>query len=152
MTRTAASLRLRHARVLVEAGRYVDGLFEADRIATAPGIEWELRFEADVMVAGLLAHTGRPAEALDRLEQAERNGSHPDAAVRTRHATALALAISMLGRASEARTRFAEGLAGANLTGDRDLVVRTLNNWGNLELGYGHLQRARTLYAEALAV
>jgi DNA-binding CsgD family transcriptional regulator len=58
----------------------------------------------------------------------------------------------MLGRASEARSRFAEGVEGANLSGDRDLIVRTLNNWGNLELGYGHLRRARTLYGEALAV
>ncbi|MDB5094965.1 MAG: transcriptional regulator, LuxR family [Candidatus Eremiobacteraeota bacterium] len=151
LTRRAASLRLRHARVLVEAGRYADGLFEADRIATAPGIDWELRFEADVMVAGLLAATGRPAEALDRLERAPREGSHPDAAVRARYDGTLACAFYLLGRASEARSRFVEAAEGANLAGDLDLVVRTLNNWGNLELGYGHLGRGRTLYAEALA-
>lgn len=151
MPRRAASLRLRQARVLVEAGRSADGLFEADRIATGPGVDAELRFEADMMVAALLATTGRPAEALSRLEGADPAGSLTDPALRTRYTCALAFALALVGRASEARSRFGEAVTGAREANDGDLVVRTLNNWGNMELGYGHLAHARTLYAEALA-
>ena len=150
-TRRAWTLRLRHARVLVEAGRYGEGMLAAERVA-ASGLEAEaeLRFEAEVMFAGLLATTGRPAEALVRLEHASTIGAVPDPALAARFAGALAFALSLLGRPGEARTHFREGLDGARASGDDDLALRTLNNWSNLELGYGRLDAARRLSDEAL--
>ena len=152
-TRRAWSLRLRHARVLVEAGRYDEGMLAAERVA-ASGAEAdaELRFEADVMFAGLLATIGRPADALSRLEYAASIGARPDPGLRARYCGALAYAFSLLGRAVEARTHFADALDGARSTADGDLALRTLNNWSNLELGYGRLESARRLSHEALHV
>lgn len=149
--RRAWTLRLRHARVLFEAGRYVEGMLAAERVA-ASGVEAEaeLRFEAEVMFAGLLATTGRPAEALVRLEHAAALGALPDPALRARFDGALAFAFSQLGRAGEARAYFAKALDGARSCGDGDLALRTLNNWGNLELGYGPIDVARRLGDEAL--
>jgi DNA-binding CsgD family transcriptional regulator/tetratricopeptide (TPR) repeat protein len=152
-TRRAWSLRLRRARVLVEAGRYDEGMLAAERVATS-GVEAdaELRFEAEVMFAGLLATIGRPADALGRLEHAASLGAQPDSGVRARYCGALAYALSLLGRAAEARTEFGEALDGARRTADGDLALRTLNNWSNLELGYGRLASARSLSAEALDI
>lgn len=149
--RRAWTLRLRHARVLVEAGRFGEGMLAAERVA-ASGIEAEaeLRFEAEVMFAGLLATTGRPADALVRLEHAAALGAQPDSALRARFDGALAFAFSLLGRADEARTYFGKALEGARACDDGDLALRTLNNWSNLELGYGRLDAARRLAAEAL--
>jgi DNA-binding CsgD family transcriptional regulator len=152
-TRRAWSLRLRRARVLVEAGRYDEGMLAAERVATSGAeADAELRFEADVMFAGLLATIGRPAEALGRLEHAASIGAQPEPGVRARYCGALAYALSLLGRAAEARTEFAEALDGARTIADGDLVLRTLNNWSILELGYGRLAAARQLSREALDV
>jgi DNA-binding CsgD family transcriptional regulator len=152
-TRRAWSLRLRHARVLVEGGRYEEGMRAAERVAVA-GLEAEaeLRFEAEVMFAGLLANIGRPAEALIRLEHASSVGALPDASLQARYCGSLAYALSLLGRAPEARAYFREAHDGARSTGDGDLALRTLNNWSNLELGYGRLDTARRLSNEALRI
>ena len=63
--------------MLFESGRYEAGLREADALASTQGVEPALRFEAEVMVAGLLTAHGRAAEALVRLERAERLHADP---------------------------------------------------------------------------
>jgi DNA-binding CsgD family transcriptional regulator len=143
-------LALRKARVLFESGRYEAGLREADRLASTDDVEPELRFEAEVMVAGLLTTHGRPDEALERLQRAESLGVRSDPFVNARFSGAYALALGFVGRSDEARRRFEDAVGEAHALGDNDLVLRTYNNWGNLEIAYGTLVRARELYAEAL--
>lgn len=149
--RRAWRLALRKARVLFESGRYEVGLREADRLAATADVEPELRFEAEVMVAGLLTTNGRAAEALERLQRAERLAVHPEPFVSARFSGAYALALGLVGRPDEARARFDAAVAGARAIADDDLLLRTYNNWGNMEIAYGTLARARELYAEALA-
>jgi DNA-binding CsgD family transcriptional regulator/tetratricopeptide (TPR) repeat protein len=148
--RPAWRLALRKARVLFESGRYEAGLREADHLATTVGVEPELRFEAEVMVAGLLTTHGRAVEALERLQRAERLGVRSDPFVNARFSGAYALALGFIGRPDEARPRFQTAVDEARALADNDLMLRTYNNWGNLEIAYGTLSRARELYAEAL--
>lgn len=148
--RPAWRAALRKARVLFESGRYEAGLREADGLAMTTDVEPELRFEAEVMVAGLLTTHGRAAEALDRLQRAERLGVRSDPFVSARFSGAYALALGFVGRPDEARVRFEVAVGEARALGDNDLMLRTYNNWGNLEIAYGTLTRARELYAEAL--
>jgi predicted ATPase/DNA-binding CsgD family transcriptional regulator len=149
--RRAWRLRLRHARVLVEVGDYEDGLLAADRVArSGEGADAELRFEADVMVAGLLAMAERAEDALERLQRAAKLGARPDAAVEARYAGALAFTLGALGRPDEARPHFDDALARARALGDDDLIGRTLNNAGFLELRYGPLEAARAIYRDGL--
>ncbi len=143
-------LALRKARVLFESGRYEAGLREADGLATTADVEPALRFEAEVMVAGLLTAHGRAAEALERLERAEQLGAHPDPFLSARFSGTYAMALGFVGRPDEARTRFETAVGEARAIGDNDMMLRTYNNWGNLEIAYGTLARARELYAEAL--
>jgi DNA-binding CsgD family transcriptional regulator/tetratricopeptide (TPR) repeat protein len=145
-------LRLRHARVLVELGRYDEGVQAADRVATSgENADVELRFEAEVMVAGLLVTASRADEALMRLEHGAQLGAHADGAVEARYSGTLALTLSTLGRPHEARSHFREALERAREIGDDDLVGRTLNNYGTLELTYGRLDEARAVYRDGLA-
>ncbi len=59
--RIARRLALRKARSLFESGRYEAGLRAADELAATENVEPELRFEAEVMVAGLLTvQDGQP--------------------------------------------------------------------------------------------
>ena len=141
---------LRKARVLFEAGRYEAGLREADGVAKTAEVEPLLRFEAELMVAGLLAVRGNAAEALERLERAERLGVSPDSYLSARFSGTYAMALGLVGQPDGARARFRTAIDEARASDDNDLVLRTSNNWGNLELVYGTLARARELYAEAL--
>lgn len=151
-TRRAWRLRLRHARILVELGRYDEGLLAADRVASVgEDVAVELRFEAEVMVAGLLLTVARADEALLRLERAAELGAHPDGPVEARHAGTVAFALGALGRPDEAREHFRLALERAQAIEDDDLIGRTLNNYGLLELTYGHLETARAIYRQGLA-
>jgi len=143
-------LELRKARVLFESGRYDAGLREADRLATRSDVEPVLRFEAEAMVAGLLAAHGRAAEALERLRRAEQLDVRPEPFLSARFAGVYAMALGFVGRSDEARARFRTAVDQAGAIGDNDLQLRTYNNWGNLEIAYGTLDCARELYAEAL--
>lgn len=150
--RMARRLALRKARSLFESGRYEAGLRAADELAVTENVEPELRFEAELMVAGLLTVHGRAAEALERLVHAEGLGIDPDPFIMARFSSTFATALSYLGRAAEARPRFESAIAEARKSGDYDQLLRTYNNWGNLELTYGTIDRAHELYAEAAAV
>lgn len=149
--RLGGRVALRKARILFEGGRFADGLREADLLASAGDVEPAMRVEADLMAAGLLAAQGYAAEAIVRLERAERLDREPDAFVRARFSSTYAIALGKVGRVQEARERFADAIAQARAIGDHDLLLRTYNNWGNLELADGTLLRARELYGLALA-
>jgi DNA-binding CsgD family transcriptional regulator/tetratricopeptide (TPR) repeat protein len=146
----AGQLELRKARVLFESGRYDAGLREADRLATRTDVEPALRFEAEAMVAGLLAAHGRASEALERLQRAELLDAQPEPFLSARFAGTYAMALGYVGRCDEARARFRTAVDEAAAIGDNDLQLRAYNNWGNLEIAYGTLDIARELYAEAL--
>jgi DNA-binding CsgD family transcriptional regulator/tetratricopeptide (TPR) repeat protein len=149
-SRPAWRQALRKARALFEAGRYEAGLQEADALAGTADVEPPLRFEAELMVAGLHAARGRGAEALDRLHRAEQLGVSPDSYVGARFSATYAMALGLVGQPERARARFSTAIDEATATADHDLMLRTYNNWGNLELVYGTLERARTLFAHAL--
>ncbi|WP_317997134.1 ATP-binding protein [Vulcanimicrobium alpinum] len=146
----AHRLSLRRARVLFESGRYDDGIAECGALTTRDA-DATLRFEAETMLAGLLASRGDPLAALERLRAAEAlTDAAPEAAITTRLAATYAYALSALGRSSEAREKYAEAIVSARAIGDHDLVLRTYNNWANLELFAGPIARARALYDDAL--
>ena len=60
------------------------------------------------------------------------------------------MALGFVGRSDEARSRFEAAVAEARAISDDDSMLRSYNNWGNLEIAHGTLARARELYAEAL--
>jgi len=141
-------LRLRQARILVELGHYHDGLTGALQVASAEDGDVDLRFEADVMVAGLLVGTGRVDEALERLERAAELGANPDRHVQGRYLGTLAYTHSSLRQPAQARRYFLQALEQARAIGDTDLHGRTLGNYGLFELAYGHLDTARAIFRD----
>jgi DNA-binding CsgD family transcriptional regulator/tetratricopeptide (TPR) repeat protein len=150
---TAGRLLLRRARVLFESGRYEEGLTEADAVARGDeGSDATIRIEAETIVAGLLVHRGRAAEALERLRNVGALHESLDAAVTTRFSAAYAYALGVTGRSAEARPYFERTIDTAQRTGDSDMVLRTYNNWGSMEVGYGTLTRARELYSAGLTI
>jgi DNA-binding CsgD family transcriptional regulator len=149
----AGRLRLRRARLLSELGRYDEGLAEADAIAGGEdGVDPALRIEAETIAAGLLMWRGRANEALERLRLVDPHDAALDGAVTMRFSATFALALGLVGRAAEARPRFEHAIAVAQSAGDDDMVLRTYNNWGNMEVGCGTLARARDLHAAGLAI
>jgi DNA-binding CsgD family transcriptional regulator len=151
--RPAWRIRLRHARVLVEAGKYEEGIRAAHTVsASRDGADPELRFEADVIVAGLISVAGYPEQALERLTHAATIGARPDLTTSGHYSGALALALGFVGRADESRIHYERALSIAREIDSADLCVRTLNNWGTLELAYGDLARSLALLQEALGI
>src|SRR5665213_3012907 len=99
--RLARRLALRRARILFESGRYEAGLSAADELTATSEIEPALRFEAELMVAGLLTVHGRAPEALERLERAEQLGVQPEPFVGARFSATFAAALGYVGRTDE---------------------------------------------------
>jgi DNA-binding NarL/FixJ family response regulator/predicted negative regulator of RcsB-dependent stress response len=146
-------LSLRRARVLWESGRLEEGLAEASRLVSDDhSVGPALRLEAEVATAGLLVAQGRPGEALERLQNAEKISANVDAAVTMRLAATHAHVLMVVGKPGEARSRYTETIAAAQAAGDTDLLLRTYNNWGTFELQYGTLERASELYETAFRV
>lgn len=145
-------LALRRARVIDEAGRADEALLEAERVTVADGCDPAMQFEIDMMVAGLLLGHGRAGDALARLQRAEQSDARPEPSVMTRFQGATGLALSLLGRASEARRRFQNAVAIAAEIEDHDALLRAYANWGNCEVHFGTLERALSLYQDALEV
>jgi DNA-binding CsgD family transcriptional regulator/tetratricopeptide (TPR) repeat protein len=148
----AHRLRIRRARILFESGSY-DEAIGAIRALEDDLHEDErtLRFESAAMLAGFLVPINRADEALAPLQRAEalRDAAAPEWIPRFDQIYGYAL--GMLGRAHEARARFAGAIAAARERGDDDVLVRALNNCGNVELAAGRLAEARARYADALA-
>lgn len=148
-----ARLRLRRARVLVEAGNYDEGFAQADALARDADAAPAVRAEADTIAAGLLIYNlRRPLEALERLNGVDEDPASLDDAIRVRITAAYALAYGELGRVSEARAKFEETIAIARVHDDIDMLVRTYNNFGLLELSHGTLARAAEIYDIAYAI
>ncbi|MDQ6944552.1 MAG: LuxR C-terminal-related transcriptional regulator, partial [Candidatus Eremiobacteraeota bacterium] len=149
----ANRLALRKAYLLFEQGRRDDGVDEA--LAVVQRLEHEdsaLRFDAETMTAGLLSARGRAEEALVHLQRADGLAARAHVASAARFAGNYASCLGLLGRADEARDRFAEAQRIAREQSDFDVLVRALNNHANVELTYGAVAVARRLYDEGLVV
>ncbi len=149
----ANRLALRKAYLLFDQGRYDESLREA--LAVVGRLENEdsaIRFDAETMTAGLLTARGRAEEALAHLQRADQLVARPETASSARFAGNYAYCLGVLGRAHEARERFAEAHRIARERSDFDVLIRSLNNHANVELAYGTVATARALYDEGLAV
>ncbi|MBV8581206.1 MAG: AAA family ATPase [Candidatus Eremiobacteraeota bacterium] len=149
----ANRLALRKAYLLFDQGRYDESLREA--LAVVTRLEDEdsaMRFDAETMTAGLLTARGRAEEALGHLQRADQLVARAESASAARFAGNYAYCLGILGRADEARARFAEAQQLARERKDFDVLVRALNNHANVELSYGPIATARALYGEGLAV
>ncbi|MEA2689327.1 MAG: hypothetical protein QOD51_1934, partial [Candidatus Eremiobacteraeota bacterium] len=144
-------LAIRRARVLWEIGRYDESTADMRRLAVETA-DPALRVEALVMLAGLLTPRGRVEEALEYLTQAQVSVSDAEPRVVTVYHSMLGYVHGLLGRAAEAREHFAIAIARAREQGDDNLLLRMLNNNGNVELAAGTVPAARQLYADALQV
>jgi DNA-binding NarL/FixJ family response regulator len=149
----ANRLALRKAYLLFEQGRCDDGVHEA--LAVVRRLEHEdsaLRFDAETMTAGLLAARGRAEDALVHLQRADALAARAQTPSAARFAGNYASCLGILGRADEARERFAEAQRVARERSDFDVLVRALNNHANMEFTYGSIADARRLYDEGLEV
>ncbi|HYW54997.1 MAG TPA: AAA family ATPase [Dongiaceae bacterium] len=150
---SANRLALRKAYLLFEQGRRDEGLDEA--LAVVARLQHEdsaMRFDAETMTAGLLSARGRADEALVHLQRADGLAARAEAPSAARFAGNYASCLGLLGRADEARERFAEAKRLARAQSDFDVLVRALNNHANVELIYGPIAVARRLYDEGLVV
>ena len=146
-------LALRRAYLLFDHGRYDDSVREARAVLERLNDEDStLRFSAETTAAGMLTARGRPEEALAHLERADRLTARGDAAMSARFNGNYAYCLGLLGRADEARRRFAEAQSAARACDDYDVLVRALNNHANVEFAYGPIETARSLYAAGLEV
>ena len=149
----ANRLALRKAYFLFDQGRYDESLHEA--LGVVERLQHEdsaLRFDAETMMAGLLIARGRPDEALVHLQRADLLAARAEASSAARFAGNYATCLGVLGRAAEARERFAEAQRTARERSDFDVLVRALNNHANVELTYGAIAEARRVYDEGLEV
>jgi ATP/maltotriose-dependent transcriptional regulator MalT len=149
----ANRLSLRKAYLLFDQGRYDESLREA--LAVVSRLEHEdssIRFDAETATAGILTARGRAEEALVHLQRADRLGARVQAVSAARFAGNYGYCLGILGRADEARTRFAEAERVARERADFDVLIRALNNHANVELSYGAIGVARALYEDGLAV
>jgi DNA-binding CsgD family transcriptional regulator/tetratricopeptide (TPR) repeat protein len=146
-------LALRKSYLLFDQGRYDESLREALDVVERLGAEDSvMRFNAETMTAGLLTARGRAEEALTHLERADALAARDAATSIARFEGIYAYALGLVGRADEARARFAHARRAARESGDDDVLVRALNNHGNVEFGFGKIADARRLYEEGLDV
>ena len=149
----SARLAIRHARMLWELGQHEASIGATRELTDRLGAqESGLRFEAMVTLAGLLNALVRPAEALVHLVVAETLLEHADRHWVTRFHGIYGYCLGLLGRGPEARDRFTTTIALAREHGEDDVLLRTLNNRGNLELKTGTVANARVFYDDALLV
>jgi DNA-binding CsgD family transcriptional regulator/tetratricopeptide (TPR) repeat protein len=149
----AGRLSLRRARILSESGRYDEGLAEADRVAgDDESVDPALRFEAEVITAGLLVGQGRLLEALERLQKVEKMSTTLDLSATTAFSATYACVLAFVGKPVEARSHFSATLRNAQASGDFDMILRTYNNWGSIEMIYGTVQRASALYGAGFPI
>ncbi len=149
----SARLAIRHARMLWELGRQEVSIAATRAVVDRLGKDEPLlRFEAEATLAGLLNARGRPAEALEHLAVAESLLAHADLHWVSRFHGIYGYCLGQLGRGAEARVHFTTTVELAREHGEDDVLLRTLNNMGNVELSSGTVPAARALYEEALAV
>ncbi|MDB5029025.1 MAG: helix-turn-helix transcriptional regulator [Candidatus Eremiobacteraeota bacterium] len=149
----ANRLALRKAYLLFDQGRYDESVREAR--AVVDRLENEdspMRFDAETTAAAMLTARGRAEEALIHLQRADRLATRAEPVFAARFAGNYAYCLGILGRADEARERFAKAQHAARELSDFDVLVRALNNHANVELSYGPIGTARALYDEGLEV
>lgn len=146
-------LASRRAYMRWEAGAREHAISELREIVgSLPDDSGALRFEAETILGGLLNASGRAAEALDHLAIARELVGFGEPHGVTRFHGVYGFALALIGRPAEAREPFAVAIERARTLGDDDVLLRTLNNFGNAELSAGTVAAARALYDDALAV
>jgi DNA-binding CsgD family transcriptional regulator/tetratricopeptide (TPR) repeat protein len=150
---TAHSAALDRALALWEHGSVDAGIAAAQAVTGAlADTDSALRFQAETLTASLLNAAYRADEALAHLDAA--SALHCAAPERwaMRHRGIRAHTLARLGRLDESEAEFAIAVAGAEQLGDREQVVRALNNWGDVRLRCGDLAGASLHYGQALSV
>ncbi len=144
---------LDRALALSELGRPADGIAAAKAVTVAlAGEDSALRYAAETLTASLLNAHCRSEEALLHLDIASRLACAPEPGWAVRHQGIRAHTLSRLGRLAQSQAEFAIAVAGARALGEREGVVRALNNWADVLLRIGDLPAAAAHYADALAV
>lgn len=145
----AIRARTRAARVMIESGRTGEGLTEALALIDATS-NAELRFEARLMAAGLLAHIGRIDEALEHFAHMQASGVPADLNLEARYHTSFAFTLLNAGRSAESLATFEVGLDFAHRLAYDDVTLRTLNNFAVATFAWRSLDDARRLGGEAV--
>jgi DNA-binding NarL/FixJ family response regulator len=150
---TAHGAALDRALALWEHGACDEGIAVSKGVTAAlAGVDSPLRFQAETLTASLLTATFRADEALLHLEAAGSLTCAPEPAWALRHRGIRAHTFARLGRLAESQADFAFAVAGARELGDREQLVRALNNWADVRLRIGDLAGAGELYASGLDV
>jgi len=145
-------LRLTRALALFEGGSTEIGIAAA--ITAAEGVaegDRALRFEAATIVGSLLSAVGRCEEAVRYLESVRTLRAEADPTFVARHRSISAQSLARLGELEQSRSEFALAAEEILRLGDLELIVRTLNNWADVEMTHGDLSIARARLDEALA-
>lgn len=152
-TLSAHTAALDRALALYEHGKVDDGIAAATGVTAAlASDDSPLRFQAETLVASLLTARFRAEEALVHLDTASRLTCAPEPVWALRHRGIRAHTLARLGRLEECQTEFALAVRGAREVGDREQVVRGLNNWADVRLRIGDLRGASEHYASALEI
>jgi DNA-binding CsgD family transcriptional regulator/tetratricopeptide (TPR) repeat protein len=150
---TAHGAALDRALALWEHGESEAGIAASKAVSAAlGGDDSPLRFQAETLTASLLTAAYRADEALAHLDAASALKCAPEPAWALRHRGIRAHTFARLGRLADSQTDFAFAVAGARELGDREQLVRALNNWADVRLRIGDLAGASELYASALDV
>ncbi len=150
---TAHGAALDRALALWEHGASDEGIAAAKGVTAAlAGDDSALRFQAETLTASLLTAAHRPEEALSHLDAATGLTCAPQTAWVLRHRGIRAHTYARLGRLADSQADFAFAVAGARELGDREQLVRALNNWADVRLRIGDLDGASERYASALDV
>jgi DNA-binding CsgD family transcriptional regulator/tetratricopeptide (TPR) repeat protein len=150
---TAHGAALDRALALWEHGACDEGIAVSKGVTAAlSDVDSPLRFQAETLTASLLTAAYRPEEAFTHLEAASSLACAPEPAWALRHRGIRAHTFARLGRLAESQADFAIAVAGARELGDREQLVRALNNWADVRLRIGDLAGASELYASALDV
>jgi DNA-binding CsgD family transcriptional regulator/tetratricopeptide (TPR) repeat protein len=150
---TAHGAALDRALALWEHGEIDAGIAASKSVTAAlAGDDSPLRFQAETLTASLLTAAYRAEEALTHLDAASGLTCAPEPAWALRHRGIRAHTLARLGRLAESQTDFGSAVAGARELGDREQLVRALNNWADVRLRIGDLAGASELYTDALGV
>lgn len=150
---TSYAAALDRALALWEHGSVEAGIAAAIAVTQALARDDSpLRYRAETLTASLLTATSRPQQALSHLDAASSLVSAPEPAWQLRHRGIRAHTLARLGRLAESEADFAVAVAGARKLGDREQLVRTLNNWADVRVRIGDLRGARHHYGDALDV
>jgi DNA-binding CsgD family transcriptional regulator/tetratricopeptide (TPR) repeat protein len=150
---TAHGAALDRALALWEHGASDEGIAASKAVAAALAGDYSpLRFQAETLTASLLTAAHRADEALAHLDAASGLACAPEPTWALRHRGIRAHTFARLGRLAESQADFAFAVAGARELGDREQLVRALNNWADVRLRIGDLGGASELYASALDV